>query len=1297
MTFSRLTYRYVNRESLVQNRFDKLNVNSTHHPLLKPRGSWATDIFRDVQSMGYYVNPFVPTTGQASGLNTVQHHNRNAIAADIAAGTDWNGGFSSIYNSDSPVPYNLEIMSQDDFRGLNLVATEQSLQNDQQIVLDEVAVKLRPNSTSWNSVLDSGSNMQYFLSQEGAGTIFSGQPYFVDYTEAGIPCPDGGRIDANCPDTAYAGIFNSSTGVPDYPDPSAPAYDHTFTMKTGYAYDTPAGGGAPTIKTDRNLPDDDVNPMPNRSILVEGVYNHFFDTHPDYEAVIMNLAEAQLPNFYMLESTFASEGSSEDRDFPYLGGRSGPEAAGGNPMGLGFDYTDSVISTSSDQAPAAFFQYKLIPAFENYYAKLAQPTTGLGQHRGFYEYYTEFVDLLNKSGRLPRTRDNMNENYRDIAVLYGDEGVLNGSQQGINLVRDDRGTPDPTDDIMAIDYYPFYNKITVPRFTPSDGIFHDVCNFYGMPDNWWEEFNSLGAVKRYINFLQLAVCNNLSSPAPAPILVPDEYATIHCARSLGDTPGWGTILSDADQSMHLPAVLNLEELILKSSRQNYPGTPGADESLVRLLMGLYMFGEWDDNPNFQPNFIPLREAFCPRYSTFPEDSTTAAWSEIGPGSFPTTLAMRMREKARTLQEVWDGTEAHSETFMYVVEKRVVPAGQLSANMSVDPVQKFYFTPDYNTEGYSTLEYIDTQIKYGVKYQYDLKEVKLVVGNQYYYDQINTYITEDVGYGRAIANALGFYREEADWAWESSLEDKLKTDRADVFGPTSWPDRTYTAESADVLNEVHEHNAGSSITGYYIYKLPEGTFINDILGDNDNDYIINAWLDLGVGGSTGGMSEVIEVNVNWSLLNLIPEPGFGFGGNETGGAVGAPPGDPPMLGIGGGETEDTLDSAPWLVWGGDQEWWSTAGDIATQQTETDAGVNIGGIGQVLDFGVSLDVTNSIAVIEGLLGALIADEVLDMVDIGGLLPSTLIDALTSVGALGGMGPELGGFGGVFDRDTGDDDDTWLGAGGGAGGGTGTGTGSGDDDDGDESGGAGDEGDGDESGGDDGGTWDPSAWPSGGGTCVVKGTYIDTDEGKILVEDITVDTKVLSHDFKTSEMGYFKVLGTVSNTVDGWCKIKTKGGLVLGCSLDHPIMSKSAKLLELVASEASPGDHTWVLKGGKLEDDIIESVEIFEGLVEVCNMEVDNVHTYISDGILSHNMAVKKGGGGGGGWPEDDDENNILNLQIDVATALRNIDAISDQSFAGVMFEISFGTALGTNRGGNSGGGPAGSGGGYQGGPN
>ena len=139
----------------------------------------------------------------------------------------------------------------------------------------------------------------------------------------------------------------------------------------------------------------------------------------------------------------------------------------------------------------------------------------------------------------------------------------------------------------------------------------------------------------------------------------------------------------------------------------------------------------------------------------------------------------------------------------------------------------------------------------------------------------------------------------------------------------------------------------------------------------------------------------------------------------------------------------------------------------------------------------------------------------------------------------------------------------------------------------------------------------------TCVIKGTQINTDLGEISVEDVTTDTRVLSHDFRISEMGYFDVINTFSNTVNGWCKIKTGLGFELGCSLDHPIMSKDAPLWELCAKDASIGDHVWAYNDGVLVDDKIESIEIFEELIDVYNMTVKDTHTYISNGILSHNV--------------------------------------------------------------------------------
>jgi len=153
-----------------------------------------------------------------------------------------------------------------------------------------------------------------------------------------------------------------------------------------------------------------------------------------------------------------------------------------------------------------------------------------------------------------------------------------------------------------------------------------------------------------------------------------------------------------------------------------------------------------------------------------------------------------------------------------------------------------------------------------------------------------------------------------------------------------------------------------------------------------------------------------------------------------------------------------------------------------------------------------------------------------------------------------------------------------------------------------------------------------------CVIKGTNIHTDEGQIPVEDVTTDMRVLSYDMRDSVCRYFDITKTFSNTSDGWCKVKTKLGFELGCSLSHIIMSKSAESLELIASSAAPGDHVWAIVDQCMVDDEIISVEIFEETVEVYNMSVSEVRTYISDGILSHNLnlpsptgVTAKGGGG------------------------------------------------------------------------
>ena len=165
--------------------------------------------------------------------------------------------------------------------------------------------------------------------------------------------------------------------------------------------------------------------------------------------------------------------------------------------------------------------------------------------------------------------------------------------------------------------------------------------------------------------------------------------------------------------------------------------------------------------------------------------------------------------------------------------------------------------------------------------------------------------------------------------------------------------------------------------------------------------------------------------------------------------------------------------------------------------------------------------------------------------------------------------------------------------------------------------------------------------GGMCVAEGTLILTNEGDIPVENVTQDHQVLSYDFKIKDFAYFDVLNCYSSLKDNLYDIETMGGFKLRCTGDHPLMCPSRNDWELPAKEAVPGDPVWVAKDGALLTDEIKSVLLSESPAQVYNFTIDKVHTYFSNGILSHNVEFMIGGmvgegtsispaflGGGGG---------------------------------------------------------------------
>jgi hypothetical protein len=214
--------------------------------------------------------------------------------------------------------------------------------------------------------------------------------------------------------------------------------------------------------------------------------------------------------------------------------------------------------------------------------------------------------------------------------------------------------------------------------------------------------------------------------------------------------------------------------------------------------------------------------------------------------------------------------------MYMVEKRVIPVGQLSVDAN-DPstvVQRFFFGRDI-TGGEKGITYYDTQIKYGVRYQYDIKQIRLVVGEQYYYHNITSIANSgSIHQGRAIGNALGFYAEE-NVGITSTQTFQIANNLEDVNGFSYLPEDEETPFVAWDATQV----------GYYVYKIPLAKAAGSV--SNINDIFFGPGTYPGsmpnFGSTWGATYPADEFDLNLVLINI--KGGDGLDGNLDGGAIG----------------------------------------------------------------------------------------------------------------------------------------------------------------------------------------------------------------------------------------------------------------------------------------------------------------------------------------------------------------------------------------------------------------------------
>ena len=143
---------------------------------------------------------------------------------------------------------------------------------------------------------------------------------------------------------------------------------------------------------------------------------------------------------------------------------------------------------------------------------------------------------------------------------------------------------------------------------------------------------------------------------------------------------------------------------------------------------------------------------------------------------------------------------------------------------------------------------------------------------------------------------------------------------------------------------------------------------------------------------------------------------------------------------------------------------------------------------------------------------------------------------------------------------------------------------------------------------------------GSCVLPGTKIISKRGEINVEDTKEDDIIKIFNFETNEWGWSSIDEIITNKVQGWSKIETELGKKLKCSNSHLLYHPDYPNCEISVDKLGVGGELYVYAGERLVIDKIKSIESFDEEVQVWNYELNKVHNYISDGILSHNMSAK-----------------------------------------------------------------------------
>lgn len=296
----------------------------------------------------------------------------------------------------------------------------------------------------------------------------------------------------------------------------------------------------------------------------------------------------------------------------------------------------------------------------------------------YYQLYSEAAQRMIQQDALSTTAQSLNY-LSNVGILHSDLGIT--KEEHITLLS-----------------VPFCNKITIGK--DEDGV--TGLNAANMV---LKTLANDPETKDIIDYLQLRAIKSLA-------VAPESYRSFQVTTRTQNS------------------AIDDEDFVFKTRQRGFEVLFGATDHPSALPIGtqpelasvseMETLTEYNTN-SMSPDFILLRDFARANFDLTPDhvdnarvELTTAAGS------------VALRNFIKKYSQILAGIPCHTETLMYVIEKR-----RVIDNNPGEVVQKFFISNRFSEEDVP-ITFYDTQVKYGQRYIYDIKKVTVVFGNRYLY-------------------------------------------------------------------------------------------------------------------------------------------------------------------------------------------------------------------------------------------------------------------------------------------------------------------------------------------------------------------------------------------------------------------------------------------------------------------------------------------------------------------------------------------------------------------------------------